>query len=81
MEADEEPDGLVIRPPAGGPWPARVHTYDDHRMAMAMALLGLRSPGMEIEDPDVVSKSFPGFWRALAALDATPDGTANVTLP
>jgi 3-phosphoshikimate 1-carboxyvinyltransferase len=66
--SDEEPDGLVVRPPAGGPHGARIHTYGDHRMAMAFALVGLRAAGIEIEDPDVVDKSFPGFWTALDAL-------------
>ena len=37
-------------------------------MAMAMALLGLRVPGIEIDDPDVVAKSFPGYWAAVGGL-------------
>jgi 3-phosphoshikimate 1-carboxyvinyltransferase len=37
-------------------------------MAMGLALLGLRVPGVEVEDPDVVAKSYPGFWAALASL-------------
>ncbi len=48
--------------------PARVRTYDDHRMAMAFALLGLRVPGIEIEDPGCVAKTFPGYWQALDGL-------------
>jgi len=71
VEADEEPDGLVVRPGADGPHGARVRTFGDHRIAMAFALIGLRVPGIEIEDPDVVGKSFPGFWSALDALVAT----------
>jgi 5-enolpyruvylshikimate-3-phosphate synthase len=35
---------------------------------MAVALLGLVTPGIEIEDPDVVSKSFPGYWPMLRGL-------------
>ena len=68
VDAEEEPDGLVVRPPAGGPHGARIRTYGDHRMAMAFALVGLRVPGIEIEDPSVVDKSFPGFWTTLEAL-------------
>jgi 3-phosphoshikimate 1-carboxyvinyltransferase len=68
VDAQEEPDGLVIRPSAIGPRGARVRTYHDHRMAMGLALLGLRVPGVEVEDPDVVAKSYPGFWAALASL-------------
>jgi 3-phosphoshikimate 1-carboxyvinyltransferase len=40
-------------------------------MAMSFALLGLRVPGIEIADPDVVSKSWPGFWRHLSGLAAS----------
>jgi 3-phosphoshikimate 1-carboxyvinyltransferase len=73
IEADEEPDGLVVHP--GTPQPARVATYDDHRMAMSFALLGLRTPGIEIADPEVVAKTFPTYWDALHALgEGTPPG-------
>lgn len=43
-----------------------VKTYNDHRMAMAFAPLALKIP-LSIENPKVVSKSFPGFWEALEA--------------
>jgi 3-phosphoshikimate 1-carboxyvinyltransferase len=66
VDAREEPDGFVVQP--GTPRPARVRTYDDHRMAMSFALLGLRVPGIEIEDPDCVAKTFPGYWETLAGL-------------
>ena len=68
IDAREEPDGFVVHP--GTPQPARVATYDDHRMAMSFALLGLRDPGIEIEDPDCVAKTFPGYWQALDELRA-----------
>jgi 3-phosphoshikimate 1-carboxyvinyltransferase len=45
-----------------------IATYDDHRMAMAFALVGLRVPGMRILDPDCVSKSWPGYFTALDML-------------
>jgi 3-phosphoshikimate 1-carboxyvinyltransferase len=44
---------------------AKVHTYEDHRMAMAFAPLALLHP-IEIEDPSVVNKSYPSFWKHLA---------------
>ncbi|MGH9287844.1 MAG: 3-phosphoshikimate 1-carboxyvinyltransferase, partial [Acidimicrobiales bacterium] len=66
IDAREEPDGFVVHP--GIPHSARVVTYDDHRMAMSFALLGLRVPGIEIEDPDCVAKTFPGYWDALDRL-------------
>ncbi|WP_295793802.1 3-phosphoshikimate 1-carboxyvinyltransferase [Mucilaginibacter sp.] len=42
-----------------------VNTYDDHRMAMAFAPLALVVPEVEIEDADVVEKSYPAFWKDL----------------
>jgi 3-phosphoshikimate 1-carboxyvinyltransferase len=68
VDAEEEADGLTVRPGAGAPNGARIRTYHDHRLAMAFALIGLRIPGMEIEDPGVVAKSYPGYWDALEAL-------------
>jgi 3-phosphoshikimate 1-carboxyvinyltransferase len=64
--AEETDDGFVVEPaPLRS---ARVETYDDHRMAMAFALLTLVEPGIEIAHPDVVAKTFPGFWDALATV-------------
>ena len=45
-----------------------IATYHDHRMAMAFAPAALRVPGLTIADPEVVSKSYPAFWRDLEAL-------------
>ena len=39
-----------------------VSSWDDHRIAMSLALVGLRRPGTRIGDPEVVAKSYPGFW-------------------
>lgn len=44
-----------------------IHTYDDHRMAMAFAPLALVSD-ITIEEPDVVVKSYPSFWKHLAKI-------------
>jgi 3-phosphoshikimate 1-carboxyvinyltransferase len=61
-----EEDGLVISPaPLHG---AQLDTYDDHRMVMSFALAGLRVPGVKIENPECVSKSFPGFWEEFERL-------------
>ncbi|HEX6469513.1 MAG TPA: 3-phosphoshikimate 1-carboxyvinyltransferase [Streptosporangiaceae bacterium] len=55
----ELPDGLEIRPrPLRG---GVFHTYDDHRMVMAAAVLGLAVPGIEVENPATVGKTLPGF--------------------
>jgi 3-phosphoshikimate 1-carboxyvinyltransferase len=59
-------DGLTILPrPLHG---AEIETYNDHRMAMSMALLGLRVPGVVIKDPGCVAKTYPGFWDDLERL-------------
>jgi 3-phosphoshikimate 1-carboxyvinyltransferase len=71
VDADEEADGFLVRP--GAFRPARVRTYDDHRMAMSFALVGLRLPGVEIEDPACVAKTFPDFFETLAGLTIRSD--------
>ena len=63
---EECADGLRIDPrPLEA---AAVATYDDHRMAMSLALAGLRMPGLRILDPACVGKTFPDYWRRLARL-------------
>lgn len=66
IHAEERPDGFVVHP--GTPQPARIETYDDHRMAMSFAVLGLKAKGIEIADPGCVGKTFPGFWDVLETL-------------
>ncbi|MHB1138370.1 MAG: 3-phosphoshikimate 1-carboxyvinyltransferase [Microthrixaceae bacterium] len=66
VDAREEPDGFVIHP--GTPTGGVVQTYEDHRMAMSFALIGLRVPGIRIAEPSCVAKTFPGFWQALDGL-------------
>jgi 3-phosphoshikimate 1-carboxyvinyltransferase len=66
---DEHPDGLVIFPPAKLQ-PARIATYDDHRMAMSFAVAGLKSEGVTILDPGCVAKTYPAFWDDLAKLSS-----------
>jgi 3-phosphoshikimate 1-carboxyvinyltransferase len=58
-KATETQDGLIVEPAdlRGGRW----KTYGDHRMATAGAIIGLRVPGIEIEDITVTSKTMPGF--------------------
>ncbi len=64
VQVEEGTDYLVVEP-GGKLSPAKIRTYDDHRVAMAFAVLGLVTDGIEIEDPDCVSKSFPTFWNEL----------------
>ncbi len=49
---------------------ASIPTFDDHRMAMSFALAGLCVPGVEIENPSCVAKSYPDFWRDFERLCA-----------
>ena len=46
-----------------GDSPINIKTFNDHRMAMAFAPLAIMYPGINIENPDVVKKSYPGFWE------------------
>jgi 3-phosphoshikimate 1-carboxyvinyltransferase len=65
-EVDEFADGLTITPrPLHG---AEIETYDDHRMAMSMALIGLRVPGIVIKNPACVAKTYPRFFEDLEKL-------------
>ncbi len=62
-------DALVVVGPATGKGTVtRLSTFRDHRIAMAAALLALRLPGLLIEDPGCVAKSYPAFFRDLEAL-------------
>jgi len=66
IRSEEKEDGLVIE--GGSPRGADIDTYDDHRIAMSFAILGLAVPGMRIRDGSCVRKSFPGFWEELGKL-------------
>jgi 3-phosphoshikimate 1-carboxyvinyltransferase len=60
----EEGDTLTV-------WPSSLHgaeieTYNDHRMAMCFAVLGLKVPGIKIKNPACVKKTFPNFFQKLA---------------
>jgi len=69
-EVAERADGLTITPrPLAG---CAVDTYNDHRMAMSLALVGLRVPGVVVRNPGCVAKTYPGFWQDLAALRQSP---------
>jgi 3-phosphoshikimate 1-carboxyvinyltransferase len=64
---EEHPDGMTIYPTRTIK-PAHIHTYNDHRMAMAFSLIGLRVGGISIENPVCVSKTFPNFYDVLETL-------------
>lgn len=66
LRADEFDDGMTIYP--GPAKPAAIQTYDDHRMAMSFALLGLKHKGIQILDPGCTSKTYPHFFEDLQTL-------------
>jgi len=77
---EEGADFLRITPVAAGGWrAARIHTYDDHRMAMCAALAAFNPTRLpvRIEDPACVAKTFPDFFETLLAV-ATPAATVPV---
>jgi 3-phosphoshikimate 1-carboxyvinyltransferase len=66
VTVEERADGLTITPAAMRG--CAVDTYNDHRMAMSLALIGLKVPGMVIRNPGCVAKTYPGFWQDLRLL-------------
>lgn len=68
VEVRTHDDGLTIYP--ARPRGAVVDTYDDHRMAMSLSLIGLRVPGVAIRNPSCTAKTFPGYFDELERLCA-----------
>jgi 3-phosphoshikimate 1-carboxyvinyltransferase len=70
-DADELPDGLVVRGAPGSPLGGRIRAHGDHRLAMGFGVLGALSGGaIDVDDRDCVSVSYPGFWADLARVTA-----------
>ena len=67
VSVEEHDDGMTIYPCVKFT-PTTIQTYNDHRMAMAFSLVGLRVPGVIIENPSCVSKTFPDYFRVLETL-------------
>ena len=72
----EEGDTLTVYP--SELHGAEIETYNDHRMAMCFAILGLKVPGIKIKNPACVKKTFPNFFQKLAA--APPHGLGATIL-
>jgi 3-phosphoshikimate 1-carboxyvinyltransferase len=73
---EEVGDTLRVHPgPLRG---ATIETYNDHRMAMCFAILGLKVPGVRLKNPACVKKTFPNFFQKLAA--PAPHGLGTVLL-
>lgn len=67
VSVEEHEDGMTIHP-GEKLRPAIIQTYNDHRMAMSFALIGLRFDGVTIDNPACVSKTFPNYFEALEPL-------------
>jgi 3-phosphoshikimate 1-carboxyvinyltransferase len=67
VSVEEHEDGMTIYP-VEKMRAASIQTYNDHRMAMAFSLIGLRFDGVTIENPSCVSKTFPNFFEVLSTL-------------
>lgn len=68
-EVDVERDGLTVHPLRTPPeGTVQLRTYGDHRMAMALAVAGARLPGIVIQDPGCVAKTYPRFFEDFLAL-------------
>lgn len=70
---EELPDGLRIVPGRKCAAQAKIATYDDHRMAMAFTVAGLRYPGLTISDSRCVAKTFPDFFQCFERACRTSD--------
>ncbi|MBV6450348.1 MAG: 3-phosphoshikimate 1-carboxyvinyltransferase [Anaerolineales bacterium] len=71
VRVEEHEDGMTIYP-TFNLQPANIQTYNDHRMAMAFSLIGLRFDGVTIENPSCVSKTFPNYFEILNQLSEQP---------
>jgi 3-phosphoshikimate 1-carboxyvinyltransferase len=68
IRCETGPDWITVHP--GQPHGAHIACYADHRIAMACSLIGLRTPGITLDDPQCVAKTCPDFHRLLAGLRA-----------
>ena len=73
-DASEEDDGLTIAPSGDRMHGAVLPTHHDHRLAMAWSLLALRIPGIVVEDPGVVAKSWPDWWSVRSSVLGRSNG-------
>ena len=63
----ENDNALIWNGETFKPTSTSIDTYDDNRMAMAFALLAVRKGSLQINHPDVVTKSYPRFWNDMAS--------------
>jgi 3-phosphoshikimate 1-carboxyvinyltransferase len=69
VKVEEQEAAMIIHGDGGaGLRGAVIETYEDHRMAMSLAVAGLRIPGVQITGEECVAKSFPDFWERFGLL-------------
>ncbi|MGA2748763.1 MAG: 3-phosphoshikimate 1-carboxyvinyltransferase [Verrucomicrobiota bacterium] len=77
----ESGDTLTVHPSAAALHGAEIETYNDHRMALCFAILGLKIPGIRIKNPSCVKKTFPNFFQKLARRPPAGLGAAILDAP
>ena len=76
VKAEKTETGMVIYP--GEVQKGTIHTYDDHRIAMAFSILGLVVPGITLDSPQCVAKTFPSFFDVLDQVRVTGDAKLSI---
>ena len=76
VQAEKTETGMVIYP--GEVQEGTVHTYDDHRIAMAFSILGLVVPGITLDSPQCVAKTFPSFFDVLDQVRVAGDAKLSI---
>jgi len=75
-KAEKTETGMVIYP--GKVQKGTIHTYDDHRIAMAFSILGLVVPGITLDSPQCVAKTFPSFFDVLDQVRVAGDAKLSI---
>ena len=76
VKAEKTETGMIIYP--GEIQKGTIHTYDDHRIAMAFSVLGLVVPGITLDSPQCVAKTFPSFFDVLDQLRVAGDAKLSI---
>ena len=76
VQAEKTETGMVIYP--GDVQKGTIHTYDDHRIAMAFSILGLVVPGITLDSPQCVAKTFPSFFDVLDQVRVAGDAKLSI---
>ena len=76
VQAEKTETGMVIYP--GEVQKGTIHTYDDHRIAMAFSILGLVVPGITLDSPQCVAKTFPSFFDVLDQVRVAGDAKLSI---